>query len=136
MTDSIDLENGELWGGASWMVSGILKDIARSMSNESVNIPFSNWLLDLSNRPNGMASFDVRGLTSEQKDTFFKAAQTALKLKKTEGSKNWAKPEYFESYILYFTLLAEGKPSPHYKGTTKWNGEKINFCDLWQTNET
>ena len=136
MTDCIDLENGELWGGASWMVSGILKDIARSMFDESENIPFSNWLLDLSDRPNGMASFDLRGLTTEQRSTFFKSAPVALELKKIEGSDKWANPEHFETYIHYFTLLAEGKRSPHYEGTTKWNGEKIDFYDLWQSNET
>ncbi len=133
MTDCIDLENGMLWGGASWMVSGILRDIARAMASEALDSAFSNWLLDVSDRPNGLASFDMRGLTSDQRNTFFKAAKIALEMKKTAGSEKWEKPEVYEAYIEYFSLLVESKPAPHYVGKTEWDGLKIDFNDLWQT---
>ncbi len=136
MGDCIALENGSLWGGASWFVCSVLKDVAVAMRDVNMDPAFSRWLLDCSRRPNGLAGFDMRGLNSEQRAKFFKAAAIALETRKEKGPQGWKEPENFESYIDKFALLVRKQGAPNYRGTIKWDGRKIDICEIWFSEST
>ena len=130
MGDSIELEDGKLWGGASWLVRSALTKIASHIDQDP---KFSAWLEDCSNRSNGMVGFDLRGLSKERINLFYQAAEIALEETIHKGSKNWDSEEIFQSYIESLKLLTQRKGSPYYSGTTEWDGKKIDVEDLWET---
>jgi len=135
MGDAIDLENGELWGGASWLVRNVLAGIAEVISEDGSDPKLAKWLNDCSERANGMAGFDLRGLSEQRRGRFFAAATRALDRARAKGSESWNMPEAFDGYIQSFELLVNRTGSPYYDGTTDWDGTKIDLDDLWNSEE-
>jgi len=136
MGDSIDLEDGQIWGGANWLVRNVIGAIAEVVIEDGSDPKFGAWLTDCSERPPGMAGFDVRGLTPERRDHFFDAAGRALERKRVEGSEGWNMPEVFDGYLESFELLANRTGSPYFNARTAWDGAMIDVEVLWSTSDS
>ena len=131
MGDSLVLETGKLWGGASWLVRKVLAAIADVIREQGVNERFAVWLLDCSQRSAGLAGFDLRGLPEVDREVFFDAASIALQKARTQSDECWSTPGAFDGYIEAFTLLTQNRGCPWFHGTLEWDGELIDFDDLW-----
>ena len=131
MGDSIDLEDGQIWGGANWLVRNVIGAIAEIINEDGNDPKFGAWLDDCSDRAPGLAGFDLRGLTAERREAFFSAAKRALERKREKGAEGWNMPEVFDGYIESFELLVNRSGSPCFDGTTEWDGTFIDHDDLW-----
>ena len=75
MGDSLTLDDGRALVRSSIGVSGALSLIAQQMTDEFAELKV--WLLDVSDRPNGFASVDLRGLSAAHRTHFHAAARAA-----------------------------------------------------------
>ena len=131
MGDFIDLEDGQIWGAASWVVRGVLDSIAGVVLEDGDDPLFGAWLLDCSERGPGLASFDLRGLSCERRELFFAAAKRGLEKKLSAGLGAWENEEAFEKFIKTFRLLVSRSGTPWFNGKSDWDGKEIDVSDLW-----
>jgi hypothetical protein len=75
MGDSITLDDGRKLARSSMGVSGALFLVAKHLPDGHETL--RRWLLDVSDRPNGFASVDVRGLPEPERRAFHAGVHTA-----------------------------------------------------------
>jgi hypothetical protein len=68
MGDRITLDDGRTLSGSSMGVSGAILLVAEHLPDGF--LPFRRWLIDVSQRPNGFASIDLRGLPEAERRAF------------------------------------------------------------------
>lgn len=68
MSDDITLDDGRTLHGSSMGVSGALYLVAEHLPEGHDH--FRSWLFDVSERPNGFASIDLRGLPDPERRAF------------------------------------------------------------------
>jgi hypothetical protein len=75
MGDCITLDDGRTLARSSIGVAGVLSLVAKHLPDGHQH--FRKWLLDVSNRPNGFASIDLRGLPELERQAFHTGVHTA-----------------------------------------------------------
>jgi hypothetical protein len=76
MGDSITLDDGRTLARSSIGISGALFLVAQNLPDGHDRL--RRWLLDVSDRPNGFASVDVRGLPEPERRAFHAAVHMAF----------------------------------------------------------
>jgi len=74
MSDSITLDDGRVLARSSMGISGAPGLVAKHLPDG--HDCFRKWLLDVSERPNGFASVDLRGLPEQERREFHTGVQT------------------------------------------------------------
>ena len=77
MGDSLTLDDGRTLSRSSMAIAGVLFLTAQEI--DEAELPFKTWLNDVSDRPNGFASVDLRGLSKRHRELFHNSAQLAYK---------------------------------------------------------
>lgn len=75
MSDILTLDDGRLLEASSLAMSGFLQMVADQLSDQNANL--KRWLIDVSERTNGMMGIDLRGLDPPIRDAFHAAARAA-----------------------------------------------------------
>ena len=75
MSDDITLDDGRTLHASSMGVSGALYFVAEHLPEGHGH--FRSWLLDVSERPNGFASIDLRGLPDRERLAFHAGVRAA-----------------------------------------------------------
>jgi hypothetical protein len=75
MSDCITLDDGRMLSRSSIGVAGAISLVAEHLPDGYD--PFRKWLLDVSQRPNGFASIDLRGLPEPERRAFHAGVHTA-----------------------------------------------------------
>ena len=76
MGDALILDDGRTLSRSSMAIAGVLYLTAEQLTEEDHQL--RRWLKDVSDRPNGFASVDLRGLTANHRTAFHKAARAAF----------------------------------------------------------
>ena len=77
MGDSLTLDDGRTLSRSSMAIAGILSLTAEEV--DETELQFKTWLDDVSDRPNGFASVDLRGLSKTHREVFHNSARLAHK---------------------------------------------------------
>ncbi len=75
MSDALTLDDGRTLSRSSMAIAGVLFLTAQEMDDADAEL--KRWLNDVSGRPNGFASVDLRGLSQNHRSAFHKAAHLA-----------------------------------------------------------
>ncbi len=136
MAAAITLADGRCMSGSNLGVSCLFWLIG----NETCAGALKTWLLDMSERPGGFLDFDLRGLTPSDQEAFWSAAKCALdKLAEKHGPAHLARVGAYGANCLARLLEFRekemaGEPPlslSDYSEVLEWDGEKVNFSDLW-----
>ncbi len=131
MSDDIQLEDGRTWSGSSSLVSWICRLTACELTGA-----FGRWLNDVKDRPNGLCSFDLRGLSNDDCDVFYSATARALERARQSGDYPDA-ASYFERWEVLLRMresIRRGEPPntlTHYAIVVPFDGKPIDFNDIW-----
>ena len=110
MGDSLILDDGRTLSRSSMSIAGILFLTAEHLPNEHGQL--KRWLYDVSDRPNGLASIDLRGLSSQHRTAFHNAARTAFDELERRSNDDSKTPTYdaLSDLILMLDSMARGEP--------------------------
>ena len=75
MGDEVTLDDGRVLSRSSMSISGFLHFTAEYLPEGHERL--RRWLVDVADRPNGLASIDLRGLTEEDRRAFHDGARRA-----------------------------------------------------------
>jgi hypothetical protein len=133
VSDHITFENGLACSIASSPLAWILKQTAEHASSS-----LSLWLNDVAKRPNGLMSFDVRGLPPDTRADLYAALQQAFSACLADPQK---KQHLDESRVLIGwrhlmeTLKRSARRFPPVDAADAqafdWDGKAINVSQLW-----
>ncbi|MDC0936012.1 hypothetical protein OAS39_06975 [Pirellulales bacterium] len=133
MSDEIVFEDGRVASLASSPLSWVLKDAA-----EYVSPVFALWVNDIADRPNGLMSFDIRGLAPTYREELFSAIQQAfaIQLSNQEKKLQLHDSRYLQALhrlLLMRKMALRRQENIHGddKHRVEWDGELINITDLW-----
>lgn len=77
MGDTLTLDDGRTLSRSSMAIAGVLFLTAQEINDTDVEL--KRWLIDVSDRPNGFSSVDLRGLSPSHRIAFHNAARSAHK---------------------------------------------------------
>jgi hypothetical protein len=121
--------------GMSGMYSLIAKQVQRS------NIPFANWLENVSDRPAPFLDFDLRGLENSDRELFYSAAYAAFEeLERLHGKDVCTRETAFSARSLarlieFHKSIKAGEPPESCNDLSscrEYDGKKIDFLEIWE----
>jgi hypothetical protein len=142
MGDYILLEDGRAWAGASWLVSAVLREIAVSVNAHPKGGPLAQWLRARSTRPNGLMSFDLRGLDAVSRRLFWRGAHSAFQRRIVRGPEGWHDLSFYPGYLdrfhdlLRMVKAIQRREPPerlnHFSATIPYDGTLEDLSDTWE----
>jgi hypothetical protein len=133
LTVDIALENGETLHGSNIGVSGLLILTAREIDPSFSD--FRRWLADVSERTAPFLDFDLRGLSREHRQEFWRAAQRAYdKLVLKFGPDLLERENAYTSNCLHRMLTMHARIPDDIPGSLPREacyGFDIDFGELW-----
>lgn len=111
MGDFLTLDDGRTLVRSSMAIAGILALTAKELSDSEDEL--RTWLDDVSDRPDGFSSIDLRGLSKGHRLAFRRAAQTAYRqLSSRELNVESSSPTYhaMTDLLAMFESMSRGEP--------------------------
>jgi hypothetical protein len=132
MGDDITFEDGRVcWLGTSPLV-WVLEDVIEYVSPE-----FALWLRDVSSRPRGLASFDVRGLPAIYRKQFYSGLQRAFTVQMADPQmrEKLGHSRYLGAFLTLLTTYKHSRRRERLEKNDQFFAnqpvDSISINDLW-----
>ena len=136
MTAFLQLHDGRSLHGSSVGMAGMYKTIA-----DQIGEPFTdlrNWLRDVADRPAPFMDFDIRGLTPQHRNEFFRAAASGMQsLIATHSRETLERSHAFGCLSRLLRMqeaVEQGEPPEAFTDLDtikEFDGKPIDLSQLW-----
>lgn len=139
MTDCLHLEDGRTWSAANWIVGNFLMALAHELKTLGKEV-MAQWVEAKAEMPGGLMGFDLRGIPTEDRESFWLAVRQVRDRYQAEGGSQWNKPEFYPGFLRSLDDLVKmhdsierGEPPEklnHYSALIDFDGSCVDYLEF------